>query len=411
MSFPAGFSSPYLGSGPLAVIAAGVVVLTSLVIVLALIMFVHHILSDRNRKRNRQRFEGAAILLAPRIIANEPELIDFTQKARRKYGDRAVSLVLQRSRFDLRGDTSTAVSNVLTRIGAVDRLLRTVRSRRDWKRAAAIRGLGECGGDRAVAVLAEAAMKDQAGDVRRAAREGLLLDARKESVQIAIKSFLTDLPRRAGWRRAFYARLASTSATELMQLINDKKLEGTEEKLALEALGDAGAKPALDFAVDRLNSPDAELRATAVRLLGKLGTLDHIPLMLARLEDSEWYVRAAAARALEWMASQTRDSMTRHHKECCRLLGARLKDKSWWVRANAARGLARQGQLGIRFLFDSAEADDNYARDAALAALALTTLSPEDKGRLRLILQRHGEIPETKPAATVPFLDPLGGLA
>lgn len=410
MHFPLDLMAPFQGSRALGIIAVCVVALTSLVLVLSAIMFTHHILSDRTRRHNRQRFQGAAIFLAPRIIAGEPELLGYAQQARRRYGERAVSLVLQRSRYDLKGETSVAVSHVLDKLGTVDRLLREARSRREWKRAAAIRGLAECGGDRAVAVLLEAADKDETGDVRRSAREGLLLDSRPESVQAAIASFLKDLPRRAGWRRSFYARLASASSKELMQLITDKKLTGAEEKLALEALGDAGSTEALGFALPRLNSEDAELRATAVRLLGKLGTLDHIPQLLARLEDSEWFVRAAAARALEWMASQTRDSMTRHHKECCRLLGARLKDKSWWVRANAARGLARQGQLGVDVLFQAAESDDNYARDAALAALALAPLSPEQKGRLRTILARLEELPEI-PGAAPPLFDPLGGLA
>ncbi|HVT03609.1 MAG TPA: HEAT repeat domain-containing protein [Thermoanaerobaculia bacterium] len=411
MSFSLDLFAPFMGSRALAVIAVGVIVLTSLVLVLSAIMFTHHILSDRKRRRNGQRFQGAAVFLAPHIIANEAELLDYAQQARRRYGDRAVSLVLQRSRYDLKGETSLSVSHVLNKIGTVDRLLREVRSRREWKRAAAVRGLAECGGDRAIAVLLDAADKDETGDVRRSAREGLLLDSRPESVQAAIASFLKDLPRRAGWRRSFYARLASASSKELMQLINEKKLAGSEEKLALEALGDAGASEAIEFALSRLSSEDAELRATAVRLLGKLGTLDHIPQMLARLEDSEWFVRAAAARGLEWMASHTRDSMTRHHKECCRLLGAGLKDKSWWVRANAARGLAHQGQLGIDVLFRAGEADDNYARDAALAALALAQLSTEQQTRLRMILRRLEEIPEIDPVERVPFLDPLGGLA
>jgi len=74
------------------------------------------------------------------------------------------------------------------------------------------------------------------------------------------------------------------------------------------------------------------------------------------------------------------------------LLGGCLGDSSWWVRANAARALSRSGRAGVGVLFSAAEAHDRYARDSALAALALANLNAEEKMRLRYIIEHLAEI-------------------
>jgi HEAT repeat protein len=380
-----------------------VIALSVLVFVFAVGVLIHHIGSDRNRRRNRERFEGATLLLAPYLVSNDSRLHERVEEARRRFGDRAVGLVLRRARYDIRGAASDSISAILVSMGAVKELEKQARSRRDWMRAVAIRGLGECGGAEARAMMIEAA-RDEAGEVRRAAREGLLADGTPIAVKVAIDSFLEDLPRRAGWRRSFYAKLSTVSSPELIDLIRAQRLPVGEEKLALEALADSGAKNALPLAVEKLSSPEAELRSTAAKALGKLGNVSHLPLLLERLEDKEWFVRASAARGLELMsiggALQTvgPDSQT----DICRRLGARLTDSSWWVRSNAARALSHQGEYGASVLLDTAEGTDAYARDAALAALAMAPLGIVSRERLnRIIMHLVASEPGAKPRPAI----------
>lgn len=382
-------TSPISASTSLLVIAVGVFILTAIVIALAIVVFLHHIVSDRNRRRNRERFESAASFLAPFLVANDRHLGTQVHQARARFGDRAVSLVLRRSRYDIRGEGAETITAVLTEMGAVSKLMHEAKSRRDWKRAIAIRGLGECGGEEARGALM-AASKDVAGEVRRAAREGLLSDGSPEAIQAAIASFLEDLPRRAGWRKSFYARLASIAPPRLIELVQSGDLQPGEEKLALEALGDTDSKEALPLGLQRMTSEDPEMRATAVRVVGKLGDQEHVPMITEFLADPAWFVRAAGARALEWMLgprgiAKSNPSLAGPALEA---LSRSLVDTSWWVRANAARALSFGGRRGTDLLFESSEGVDAYARDASLAALAMAELTPDDRGRLEGVVAR-----------------------
>ena len=373
---------------PLVIIAAGVLALTVVVMALSVVVIAHHMITDRERRLNRQRFERASMLLAPRMIANDASLELAVEEARETCGERAVALVLRKARFDLRGPIVERVSSILGGMGEVRRLQKEMKSRREWKRSAAVRGLGECGGKEARESLLAAA-EDESPDVRRAAREGLLNDGTVEAVQAAIASFLADLPRRAGWRRSFYARLASVSASQMTILIDSGNLSPAEEKLAIEALGDAGDPSALALAMARIHSPDAEARATAVRVFGKAGRVQDVPIILSALSDSEWFVRAAAARSVEAILNLPR--AVKGEGEwlgaiCSRLEDA-LRDPSWWVRANAARALARSGSLGVETLMDAVSSTDRYARDAAVAALSMATVTPERRLEIRKRVQ------------------------
>lgn len=377
-------------------IATFVLLMTVVVLTLAAIVFLHHLWSDRVRKLNRDRFEGAATFLAPYLVTIDSDLEDVVDSARKRFGDRAVSLVLRRARFDLKGPVSLRISEELVNMGAVDDLIRETGSRRDWKRVAAARGLGECGGPKARAVLMDLAINDPIGEVRRAAREGLLTEHIPEATKVAVDSFLKDLPRRAGWRRSFYARLAAVSAGDLLHLVRSGQLDSGEEKLALEALGDAGAVDALPLAIGHSTARQPELRATGIRVIGKLGGEEELPRVIQALSDDAWFVRAAAARSLEWMLGSRAIELADPgmQVESTNLLGKCLGDSSWWVRANAARALSRSGQHGISVLFAAAEGRDRYARDSALAALAMANLSVDQKMRLRYIVDHLSEAEE-----------------
>lgn len=375
-------------SEALRAIAWGVGILTLIVLVLLILVFAHHLVSDRRRAKNRRQFQDAADFLAPYIVVGHSQMGRIVDDARSRFGDRAVALVLRRARLDLKGVSADGISRILEEMGSTGELVRQARHRKEWKRVNGIRGLGECGGDTARQVMIEAA-SDPSPAVRRAARDGLLNDQRPESVRAAIASFLTDLPRRAGWRRAFYARLASIAPPALLELIHSGKLKSEEQKLAIEALADAGSREVLPLSVSLLDSNEPELRATAVRAIGKLGGTAEVTLAIDRLADDEWFVRAAAARALETILTDHASKISIHQaNRIAEILGARLADRSWWVRANAARALARTGQAGAQVLLSTAEGTDTYARDAALAALAMAELTPASRAKLDEIVGR-----------------------
>jgi HEAT repeat protein len=390
-------------------VAFAVIALFSLVVLLSFVVVGHHIVTDRERRRNRERFESAAVLLAPHLVANSAELESAVEAARRKNGDQAVALVLRRARYDLSSPVNVRITAILEAMGEVEHLLRQFASRRDWKRTIAIRGLGECGGTRALGALTIAA-DDVSSEVRRAARDGLISDGSKRAIHVAIASFIRDLPRRSGWRRSFYARLAVIGADELTALVRSGQLASGEEKLAIEALGDAGRPSALALALERINSPEGEIRATAVRVLGKVGRDPELTLVFDALKDKEWFVRAAAARSLEWILTLHGRSthLTLQYGAADRL-GNCLTDSSWWVRANAARALSRIGEPGLAVLMRTVENPDRYARDAAIAALAMTPLS--SAARLSIKKKVDTVMEAAARPRTQPGLPAEGGIA
>lgn len=391
--------APVLQSGfrdPIGIIAHGVVVLFVVVVVLSIAVVLHHVVTDFHRRRNRLRFESAVLTLAPYVVSASQHLDRAVAEARLRSGDRAVALVLRKMRYDLTGELAGRASAVLIEIGEVSRLLHDAKSRRDWRRLAAMRALGECGGLRARKALIEAAASDRSDDVRSTAREGLLRDGSAEALQVAIESFFYAFPRQAGARRSFYTHLAFVSEQQMAMLMRSGRLPAGEQKLALEAIGDVGRRWAIALAKEHLMSHDAEMRATAIRVIGKVGAEAEIRMAIHALDDREWYVRAAAARTLEWILtlSMHRSPVSARQKALERLY-THLGDEAWWVRANAARALARAGEEGLSLLRGAAANDDPYARDAAVAALAmvesLPTAHPAAAGNLESAAEAEGD--------------------
>lgn len=312
-------------------------------------------------------------MLAPAIVVST-ELDDASASAVRRFGRAAVSEVLRRARGEMAGEPATALTAALESIGEVERLARRSRSRSTARRRTAVRQLAECGGDTACDALV-AALDDSDWEVRRAARDGLLSDGRAEPIRLALDSYLGEPAKSLGWRRSFYARFASVAPTHLCALLARHALDAEEEKHAIDALGHARATLAATEVRSRLRSRDPELRASAARFAGKVDDADSVDDLTRLLQDPEWFVRAAAARALEGLPKSN---------EALVGLGDCLEDGTWWVRANAARSLTRAGERGRRVLLDAIGRDDAYARDAAIAALATARIRASSTGVPRL---------------------------
>jgi hypothetical protein len=360
-----------------------VAVVAVLAAIFFVILVVHHSYTSRQRRRRAEAIRRVTPLLAPALgSGDERALRTAVDAVRLEEGDWAVGIVLREARRELRGAPAEQICRVLNDMGEVTRFGRDVSSRHVWRRVRALRELALCGGDVVRDAMLAAAKDDPSPEVRRTARDGLLADGRPASIKAAIQSYLRDTPAGTAWKRSFYARLAAVGSEDLRTLLTSGTLNREEEKLALEALGDARVTAALPLARQLLSDPHPEIRATAARVVGKLGDRDNRDALRALLGDSEWFVRAAAARAFETIPADERT---------LRLLGVGLEDAAWWVRANAAHALTCQGDAGIECLIDAVENHDPFATDAALSALGLVTLRPMARERLTRILSRLPE--------------------
>jgi len=361
-----------------------IVVLGLIALAFCVLLVVHHGITSTRRRRRALRVERATPLLAS-SIGTGAKLQAAIIESRREHGDWATSVVLREARREIRGERADQVSVALTEMGEVARLRRLLGSRQDWRRVQAARELGQCGGDEARDALAEAS-RDPVHEVRRAAREGLLADGRRESIEVAVASYRADDTPGTSWRRSFHARLAMVAPETLAASLANGELSGSEEKLALEALGEARYAQALPLARARLAHADPEIRATAARVVGKLGDRGSTAELRRLLSDDEWYVRAAAAKAFE---------MVEVDDATFRALRERLSDQVWWVRANAAHALAQRGERGVESLLDAVQGTDAFSRDIGLAALGHAMMVPASRRHLELSLRR---LPPDSPA-------------
>jgi HEAT repeat protein len=83
--------------------------------------------------------------------------------------------------------------------------------------------------------------------------------------------------------------------------------------------------------------------------------------LVALATDPAWQVRAQAMRSLGRLAD--RASLT--------LLGAAVEDPEWWVRLRAALALTRLGPAGLDVLFQAERSAAAGARDMARLILGL----------------------------------------
>ena len=355
-----------------------VAVVAVLAVVFFVILVVHHAYTSRQRRRRTEAIGRVTPLLAATLgHTDERALRAAVYRARQQEGDWAVGIVLREARRELRGAPAEQISRILGDMGEVTRFGRDTASRHEWRRVRALRELALCGGNAARDAMLEAANDDSSPEVRRTGRDGLLADGRPASIKAAIESYRRDTPKGIAWKRSFYARLAAVGAEELRAQLDSGTLGREEEKMALEALGDARARGALPSARRLLSDPHAEIRATAARVVGKLGDREDLAALRPLLADSEWFVRAAAARAFETVPADERALGD---------LEEGLRDEAWWVRANAAHALACQGDAGIASLLGAVANADRFANDAALSALGRVTMQPAARARLTRIL-------------------------
>lgn len=338
--------------------------------------FLRHRLGIRRRLARQRRVEELAGQISDGL-ATAPELDALLGEVEEKEGAALVDeAFVEACRRAPRGEL---VRERALERGVVGRLLQDAAASATWKRVLALEGLRICGSGEAIPAL-RAASQDPAPEVRRSGRDGLLADGSPEAIRALLASLLAEFPIRPDWRGGLFARIPVPAGSVLLALLRDGTLDQRQEKLALELLGDAAEPQAAAPALERVGSPDPERRATAARVLGKLGVEPGrvAPLLV----DQEWFVRAAAARAFETLRADLSILIS---------LESRLADPEWWVRSNAAQALVRQGEPGLATLFTVLEEEDSnrLAREAALSALSSLDLPAAGRARLESIVRRR----------------------
>jgi HEAT repeat protein len=104
---------------------------------------------------------------------------------------------------------------------------------------------------------------------------------------------------------------------------------------------------------------DPNVRAAAVETLGTRTGQDVGVALLARLDDTEWFVRVHAARAAgHVLGAEAAPTVARH-----------LSDERWWVRTAAKDALRGMGSAAVPSLLSILGHEDPFARNGAAEVL------------------------------------------
>ena len=189
--------------------------------------------------------------------------------------------------------------------------------------AAAIRTLGDIGDDWAIEVLLDALRRQQSQRSRVAAE---------------------------------LERLAPAPGARLLTLLRDwnpqVRFWGAT---LLRPYPELGTETLIDLTWDS----DPNVRAAAVETLGSRSGTAVAAALVARLNDSEWFVRVHAARAAgHVVGADAAPTITRL-----------LADERWWVRTAAKDALRGMGVDGVPSLLSILAHDDAFARNGAAEVL------------------------------------------
>lgn len=105
--------------------------------------------------------------------------------------------------------------------------------------------------------------------------------------------------------------------------------------------------------------PDPNVRAAVVETLGSRSGSAVATALLARLDDSEWFVRVHAARAAGHVVGA----------EAAPTVARLLADERWWVRTAAKDALRGMGNDAVPALLSLLAHEDRFARNGAAEVL------------------------------------------
>ena len=355
----------------IAAIVVGSALAYTLLLVTVVGRVLRGILADRRARAERQ--------IRPMVLAvaggdpAPPQLISL-RGARGRATDRVIFGYLAQ----VRGEAADLLADVLQRRGAVEAILRRTHSPSSHRRAAAAGRLGLIASPQAERRLVELVTGDHSLEVRIVATRALGKTGSAVAAMTLLRSLSRADPVPEGIVASALLELGPEAVPALREALSGQRAGGRRQRtMAANVLGLLDEMPAWQGLVANVTSGDLEVRASAVRALGRLGLPQAAAPIAACLRSGEDPgLRAVAARAL----GRIGDPHTAPALAAC------LDDPHYWVAHNAAGALAVLGSAGAAEL---AHAARGQGRGAAHAREALD----------RRALSR-GELP-AGPAAAV----------
>jgi HEAT repeat protein len=248
------------------------------------------------------------------------------------------------------------VIRVLEERGVIARALRDAGSRFKWKRAHAVRLLGELRVPASVPVVLRA-LEDHDPDVRNVAARALgrmRLQATDEALVELLGKHDQSVSARIA---AMCIEIGARTAPLLVGTLRDGSPKA--RFWAARILGEIRENSAVAPLGQALKDPDPDVRSASAKALGVIADRASLPGLEAALRDPIWYVRAHAAESLGRIAEPGMAGV----------LVEALADRSWWVRKSALDALVRLGEPARPALVRALNSDDRFARDCAIEAL------------------------------------------
>jgi HEAT repeat protein len=163
-------------------------------------------------------------------------------------------------------------------------------------------------------------------------------------------------------KRSFYSvdqivSMGPPAAPYLLEVLEDSNFK--VRAFAARVLGRIGETRAVPPLIDLLSDYNQPVRTDAARALGRIGETSAVPHLIETLGDKNENVRAAATRALGRIGHNAVNEML-----------AALEDDSVWVRAAAAEALGEsQVRSAVPDLVEHLRKDSSKVRTAAALAL------------------------------------------
>lgn len=143
----------------------------------------------------------------------------------------------------------------------------------------------------------------------------------------------------------------------LLASTNNLKIQA----ICLDILSERYSNNAFHLVQPFLHCSDITCRTLAIKVLGNIPTPESKKILLHRLEDSDWNIRAEAIMSLHKL----------HASEAIPQLNEALNDPVWWVRLKAAMALKSIGSEGLKVLNAKLSEKGSKACEIAQYALAI----------------------------------------
>jgi len=272
--------------GPLLVITLTLIAAT---VALLLVLVVRRLLLARGERRYAE--------VAERLLPVAIEFVAGDQsppKGLSAYEQTVLAQQLRRYAQMLTGEATERITSYFRGSAALGAARRRLRSRLAWQRADAAFALGDMGVDEVTPELLRA-LDDRKRIVRTAAARALGRLQAEEATVPLVEAFVEHrVPR--GVAGDALLRIGSKIAPQLRDLAGSPEIELQATALTLLGLvGDAGDS---DVALERLQDPAADVRVAAAEALGRIGSPHAEPALHVALDDRMRFVRAAAASSL-----------------------------------------------------------------------------------------------------------------